>query len=213
MTSYIQNGRRLSRAKVAVLGGGGCGKTALTVRYLTRRYIGEYAKNTGLSMTYKSKVAVDNEEINLEILDTDLPEHDKSVLLESTIKWADAFVLLYSVTDRSSFDTIYRLRRLIERVRRCSDFPAVIVANKKDLEHLRVVTQMDGHTFANELNCSFYEISVSENYEDAENCFENVVRQLRNDHFRSQQALEKRSRALSLKTAHRLTRRKRTVTM
>lgn len=33
--------------RVAVLGGSQVGKSALTVRYLTKRYIGEYRSDTG----------------------------------------------------------------------------------------------------------------------------------------------------------------------
>ena len=35
------------KVRLLVVGGRGVGKTALTVRYLTRRYIGEYIPNTG----------------------------------------------------------------------------------------------------------------------------------------------------------------------
>lgn len=37
--------------RVAVLGGSQVGKSALTVRYLTKRYIGEYRSDTGESQS------------------------------------------------------------------------------------------------------------------------------------------------------------------
>lgn len=42
--------------RVAVLGGSQVGKSALTVRYLTKRYIGEYRSDTGepQSLTFQS---------------------------------------------------------------------------------------------------------------------------------------------------------------
>lgn len=34
--------------------------------------------------------------------------------LESSIKWGDGFLIMYSVTDRSSFESVSRLKRLID---------------------------------------------------------------------------------------------------
>ena len=58
--SVTRQGRRLSggeggKVRLLVVGGRGVGKTALTVRYLTRRYIGEYIPNTGRDEEYISE--------------------------------------------------------------------------------------------------------------------------------------------------------------
>lgn len=37
--------------------------------------------------------------------------------LESSIKWGDGFLIMYSVTDRSSFEAVSRLKRLIDHVK------------------------------------------------------------------------------------------------
>ncbi|KAI8791436.1 ras-related and estrogen-regulated growth inhibitor [Biomphalaria glabrata] len=39
--------RRFTNAKIVILGGSAVGKTAFAVRYITKRYIGDYAPNTG----------------------------------------------------------------------------------------------------------------------------------------------------------------------
>ncbi|XP_037781008.1 ras-like protein family member 11B [Penaeus monodon] len=54
MTSNAIRGIRrkkssLSEVKIAVLGGPGVGKSALIVRFLTKRYIGEYDHQAGKS--------------------------------------------------------------------------------------------------------------------------------------------------------------------
>ncbi|CAG9857905.1 unnamed protein product [Phyllotreta striolata] len=58
----------LSEVKVAVIGAPGVGKSALSVRFLTRRYIGEYDHQS--ETRYKHEVLVDNEPVLYEILDT-----------------------------------------------------------------------------------------------------------------------------------------------
>ncbi|KAG5305644.1 RERG inhibitor, partial [Acromyrmex insinuator] len=73
MTSNAIRGIRrkkssLCEVKVAVIGAPGVGKSALTVRFLTRRYIGEYDHQS--ETRYKHEVLVDGEPILFEILDT-----------------------------------------------------------------------------------------------------------------------------------------------
>ncbi len=37
--------------------------------------------------------------------------------MESSIKWGDGFLIMYSVTDRSSFEAVSHLKRLIGHVK------------------------------------------------------------------------------------------------
>ncbi|XP_010773349.1 ras-like protein family member 11A-like, partial [Notothenia coriiceps] len=55
-------------AKIVVLGASNVGKTALIVRFLTKRFIGDYEANTGA--LYSRKVTLDGEEVSLQIQDT-----------------------------------------------------------------------------------------------------------------------------------------------
>ncbi|KAL8181191.1 UNVERIFIED_CONTAM: hypothetical protein K2H54_049324, partial [Gekko kuhli] len=54
--------------KLVVLGGSGVGKTALIVRFLTKRFIGDYEANTGA--LYSRKFTIDGEQISLQVQDT-----------------------------------------------------------------------------------------------------------------------------------------------
>jgi len=51
----------------------------------------------------------------------------------------EGFLLVFSITDRSSFDEINKFHRQILRVKDRDEFPMLIVANKADLEHQRMV--------------------------------------------------------------------------
>lgn len=51
----------------------------------------------------------------------------------------EGFLLVYSVADRSSFDELPRLHRQILRVKDRDEFPMLMVANKADLQHQRMV--------------------------------------------------------------------------
>ncbi|XP_024864818.1 ras-related and estrogen-regulated growth inhibitor [Kryptolebias marmoratus] len=145
--------------KLLVLGAHNTGKTALCVRFITKRFIGEYDHKK--EVTYRCNRVVDQEAIEMEILD--LPFKESSVAsLESSIRWADGFLLMYSITQRRSFLEIPRLKALIDKTKRSLVVPTVLVANKVDLEMGREVTTAEGQKLAKDLRCGFGELSVAE---------------------------------------------------
>uniref|UniRef100_A0A3B3R5F2 small monomeric GTPase n=1 Tax=Paramormyrops kingsleyae TaxID=1676925 RepID=A0A3B3R5F2_9TELE len=54
--------------KIVVLGASNVGKTALIVRFLTKRFIGDYEANTGA--LYSRKISLDGEVVSLQVQDT-----------------------------------------------------------------------------------------------------------------------------------------------
>ncbi|XP_030265372.1 ras-related and estrogen-regulated growth inhibitor [Sparus aurata] len=145
--------------KLLVLGAQNTGKTALCVRFITKRYIGEYDHKK--EMTYRCSRVVDQEPVEMEIMDIACKESSVASL-ESSIRWADGFLLLYSVTQRVSFLDVPRYKKLIDQTKQSLVVPTMLVANKADLEIGREVTTEEGQRLAKELRCSFRELSVAE---------------------------------------------------
>lgn len=164
--------------KVMVLGQTGVGKTALIVRFITKRFIGEY--DPTLEKVYTFHTIVGNDVVNFEILDTAGQSHETGWLsLESNIRWAEVFILVYSVTDKCSFDECNRLKFLInynKRRRKLGstsskdisqvDVPVALVGNKNDQGADRMVSLEEGQKRSQEIGCVFFhEISVRESIE------------------------------------------------
>lgn len=105
---------------------------ALTVRYLTRRFIGEYRSKTDL--LYRQTVTLDSGLLDIEIVDISA-ENDE--FPSEQLQWADACLIVYSITDRSSYE--YASRSLGEMRQLQSTPIAYLVGNKADLDHLRQV--------------------------------------------------------------------------
>ncbi|KAL7370302.1 hypothetical protein ABVT39_025146 [Epinephelus coioides] len=145
--------------KLLILGAQNTGKTALCVRFITKRFIGEYDHKK--EVTYRCSRVVDQEAIDLEILDIACKENCVASL-ESSIRWADGFLLLYSITQRLSFLEVPQLKKLIDQTKQSLVVPTVLVANKADLEIGREVTTEEGQRLAKDLRCSFRELSVAE---------------------------------------------------
>ncbi|XP_029941964.1 ras-related and estrogen-regulated growth inhibitor [Salarias fasciatus] len=144
--------------KLLVLGAHNTGKTALCVRFVTKRFIGEYDRKK--DVTYRCSRTVDQESVDLEILD--VAWKSSAASLEASIRWADGFLLLYSITQRCSFTEVPRLKTLIDQTKQSLVVPTVLVANKADLEIGREVTTEEGQRLAKDLRCGFRELSVAE---------------------------------------------------
>uniref|UniRef100_UPI00358F638D uncharacterized protein isoform X1 n=1 Tax=Myxine glutinosa TaxID=7769 RepID=UPI00358F638D len=89
---------RHGRLRVLVLGQSCVGKTAMIVRFLTGRFIGDY--DPTLETVYKHSIKIDGDLVDFEIFDT--AKEDPS-LLDSNICWAEAFIVAFAVTNRPSF--------------------------------------------------------------------------------------------------------------
>ncbi|VVC24843.1 Small GTP-binding protein domain,P-loop containing nucleoside triphosphate hydrolase,Small GTPase [Cinara cedri] len=165
--------------RVMIMGQPGVGKTALLVRFVTKRFIGDYDSN--LEKMYMYQVTMDSETVNFEILDTAAYIQYKSCNMEMNMRWADVFILVYSITDKCSFDDCSRLKFLInynKKKRRLStkehlsDVPVILVGNKIDQQYDRMVTYADGKKRSQELGCvAFHEISVREDVDQAYEVF------------------------------------------
>ena len=60
----------------------------------------------------------------------------------------EGFLLVFSVTDRTSFEEVSRFHKQILRVKDRDEFPIMLVGNKADLQPQRVVSNLDGFKYA-----------------------------------------------------------------
>uniref|UniRef100_A0A3B3VCL7 small monomeric GTPase n=1 Tax=Poecilia latipinna TaxID=48699 RepID=A0A3B3VCL7_9TELE len=140
---------------ILLLGAHSVGKTALTVRFLTRRFIGEYGDSI-----YSRVDRVDGQEICINIWDSQV----RCSFSDKQLQWADGMVLVYDICDRASFEVVRQQLQLIRRSRKMSMAPVVIVGNKRDLQHRRSVSGEEGYLLAMTERCGFFEVSAAETY-------------------------------------------------
>ncbi|XP_013785049.1 ras-related and estrogen-regulated growth inhibitor-like isoform X1 [Limulus polyphemus] len=164
---------------VVVLGSKQAGKTAVIVRFLTKRYIGEYKSN--IDWLYKHSVTFDDMVSNVEILDVSRWPNDS--MPEEEVRWADACLVIYSICDRDSFNKAHDSLDLVHRLRAPGYVPIVLVGNKKDLEHCRQVSYEDGSELASQYGCKFYEVSAADSFVEVSTAFQNLIREARTLHL------------------------------
>ncbi|KFU93294.1 Ras-like family member 11B, partial [Chaetura pelagica] len=125
---------------------------------------------------YSRHIQIDGEMLAIQVQDTpgvQVHEHslDCNEQLNRCIRWADALVIVFSITDYQSYELLSHLYQHVRQLHPGNAVPVVIVANKADLLHIKEVEPQHGLQLANMLGCTFYEVSVSENYNDVFNAF------------------------------------------
>ncbi|XP_074540206.1 ras-like protein family member 11B [Halichoeres trimaculatus] len=178
-----------SQQKVEVnlllLGANNVGKSALTVRFLTRRFIGEYGE---MESVYSRVDQIHGQEVSFNVWDSlyTQDEEKSSSVSDKQLQWADGMILVYSICDHRSFDVVRQQLQYIRRHRK--SVPVVIVANKRDLRHHRKVSDEEGRLLAQSQRCGFYEVSAAETYHGVLLVFHRLV-----DLVRESRALRKSS--------------------
>jgi len=159
---------------VVTAGLGGVGKSA-TVIYLMRGIFVETYDPT-IEDLHRKQLRVDGFAYMLAILDT-AGQEEFSAMQGEWYRTGEAFLLMYAIDDRVSFDGAakVRLRILQAKDYRREEFSIIVCANKNDLEEQRVVSREEGRAFADEEGSAFFEISAKEGFNVVE-VFEKIVR-------------------------------------
>jgi len=163
--------------KIVVLGGGGVGKSALTIRLVTNNFLEEY--DPTIEDSYRKSVVIDEKACLLDILDT-AGQEEFSSMQDQWMREGQAFLVVYSITSRATFDEAIIMREKILRCKEEEEPPIVLVGNKCDLEDQRQVQKSEGEELATEWgnNSNFFETSAKEKI-NHEECFYAAVRLVR----------------------------------
>lgn len=103
-----------AEVKLAIFGRAGVGKSAIVVRFLTKRFIWEY--DPTLESTYRHQATIDDEVVSMEILDT--AGQEDTIQREGHMRWGEGFVLVYDITDRGSFEEVLPLKNILDEVKK-----------------------------------------------------------------------------------------------
>lgn len=176
--------------KLVVLGSGGVGKSALTIRFVTDSFLDEY--DPTIEDSYRKNALVNGELALLDILDT-AGQEEFSSMQDEWMRNGHGFMLVYSVTSRSTFDDISVLRDKILRTHDTTTIPIVVVGNKCDLADERQVETADGQALAAKWNCAFYETSAKTCLNNTE-VFHALVQEIRKADKRAEELQEKKKK-------------------
>lgn len=164
-----------AEVKIAVFGRAGVGKSALLVRFLTKRFIWEY--DPTLESTYRHQTTIDDEAVAMELLDT--AGQEDPLQREGHIRWGEGFIIVYDITDRGSFEDVMTFKSLLDEVKKPKNVTFILVGNKADLNHCRQVSTEEGEKLATDLACTFYECSACTGEGNITEVFYELCREVR----------------------------------
>jgi small GTP-binding protein len=137
------------------VGGGGVGKSCLTIQLIQSHFVDEYDPTIEGSQSdfvilyhityftsdsYRKQCVIDEEVALLDVLDT-AGQEEYSAMREQYMRTGEGFLLVYSITSRQSFEEIMTFQQQILRVKDKDYFPIIVVGNKCDLDMERQVSK------------------------------------------------------------------------
>lgn len=161
--------------KLVVVGGGGVGKSALTIQLIQSHFVDEY--DPTIEDSYRKQAVIDDKVSILDILDT-AGQEEYSAMREQYMRTGEGFLLVYSVTSRMSFEELMTYYQQILRVKDSEYVPVFVIGNKSDLEDERQVSYEEGEMLAKQFNAPFLETSAKQNV-NVEESFYGLVRLIR----------------------------------
>lgn len=161
--------------KLVVVGGGGVGKSAITIQFIQSYFVTDY--DPTIEDSYTKQCVIDDTVAKLDILDT-AGQEEFSAMREQYMRSGEGFLLVFSLADRTSFDEIFKFHKQVLRVKDRDEFPMLIVANKADLEKNRQVSRPECENMAKQLKTPFIECSAK-NRMNVDQAFYELVRLIR----------------------------------
>lgn len=164
----------MKNIKIFVLGAPNVGKTSLIHQIL----FGPYMKRrielaptiedvyfATLDMNYVSSWEKGNQQRDDRILFFDVAGIKANIdieLLRSYISYAEEFILVYSINDRSTFNLVDTIKKLVDQTKGKRDHPIVVLGNKVDLDSERQVSFDEALIWAKRENIKLFEVTSSE---------------------------------------------------
>ena len=149
-----------TKFNISILGESQVGKTSMISVKSGLQFNEKQIATVGIDNFIDKKV-IDNKEYKFKFFDTAGQERYNSISAQ-TIKIADGFILVFSVTDRGSLEKISFWMKSIEENTNIKDKVIILVGNKIDME--REISHEEANNFAKENNLKYFETSAKTGY-------------------------------------------------
>jgi len=143
--------------KVIMVGSGGVGKSALTLQFMYDEFVEDYEPTKADS--YRKKVVLDGEEVQIDILDT-AGQEDYAAIRDNYFRSGEGFLCVFSITEDESFQATQEFRDQILRVKNDENIPFLLVGNKSDLDEKRKVSLAEANARAQQWGVPYVETSA-----------------------------------------------------
>lgn len=161
--------------KVIMVGSGGVGKSALTLQFMYDEFVEDYEPTKADS--YRKKVVLDGEEVQIDILDT-AGQEDYAAIRDNYFRSGEGFLCVFSITEDESFQSTQEFRDQILRVKNDENIPFLLVGNKSDLDEKRKVSLAEANGRAQQWGVPYVETSAKTRH-NVDKVFFDLMREIR----------------------------------
>ena len=158
--------------KILLLGDSGVGKSCIILRYIENTFSQNLMNSIGVDFKLKN-IEIEGKRIKLQVWDTAGQERFRTITT-SYYKGAQAIVVVYDITDKESFEHVKNWMADVDKFAK-EGVLRILVGNKCDLEHQRVVTKENGKDLADKYGIQFMETSAKETI-NVDLLFENAAK-------------------------------------
>ena len=162
--------------KLLLIGDSGVGKSCLLLRFADDTYTESYISTIGVDFKIRT-IELDGKTIKLQIWDTAGQERFRTITA-SYYRGAYGIIVVYDVTDQESFNNIKQWLLEVDKLA-CENVNKLLVGNKCDLTHKKVVDYSSAKEYADQLGIPFLETSAK-NATNVEKAFVTMAAKIKN---------------------------------
>ena len=166
----------MKSVKVGMFGGGGVGKTSITLQFVKGEFTEGYIPT--IEDEFIKGIEYKGETVQIEIIDT-AGQDDFEAMRNRFMSAVDGFVYVYSILDPSSISALKDIHQTVLLAKGTKTIPCVVAANKCDLRNADSIPESEGEALGKEFGCSVYETSAKEN-KNIQELYNNILELLLN---------------------------------
>ena len=184
----------LKEMKIIILGSSKVGKTSVLKRYFKNEFDESFLSTIGIEFTTQY-FKFDDEKVRVDYIDTAGQETFRAISA-NYIKKADGVILIFDITERSSFDLINMWIDEINKNNNINNIGKILLGNKIDLEDQREVEIDEGENLASSIKCKYLEVSAK----TGENVI-NAMEEIAKDSYKYYKTCRRDSTSFSLESS------------
>ncbi|XP_054160781.1 GTP-binding protein Rheb-like [Oppia nitens] len=146
--------------KIALMGYRSVGKSSLTIQFVDGQFVESY--DPTIENTFVKNVKLRGQDYGLRLVDT-AGQDEYSIFPQAYAIDIHGYCLVYSINNMKSFDVVRVIYEKLLDMTGKVHVPIILVGNKLDLQHERVVSVEMGKELANKMKADFVEVSAKDN--------------------------------------------------